>query len=160
MQQGCLFFCYSLPTLTTNWVQIFTGLLIFAYVWITKWEYWSLTITSGVQCLSGICRWWFWIVREWTKPKGSPSTAKEVGFLSLVHTACECKCMNLKKCFHKFAMTVELCSTPAKQSLRKQPCDVKVSFRIRIPRKLFDCPTSFVQGMLIFFGGKECLEGN
>ena len=32
MRQGCFFFHYSLATLTTNWDQIFTGLLFCAYV--------------------------------------------------------------------------------------------------------------------------------
>ena len=32
VRQGCFFFHFSLPTLTTNWAQIFTGLLFYEYV--------------------------------------------------------------------------------------------------------------------------------
>ena len=39
------FHCY-LATLTTNWVQSFTGLVFYAMLRYTKWEDWSLTITN------------------------------------------------------------------------------------------------------------------
>ena len=51
LQQGCFFFFhYSLATPMTNWVQIFFK-NVMNMLGHTKGEYWSLTITNGVQCL-------------------------------------------------------------------------------------------------------------
>ena len=47
--KGVFFFHSYLATPTTNWAQIFTGLLFYAYVErYTKWEDWSLTIINSV----------------------------------------------------------------------------------------------------------------
>ena len=56
---------YSLATLMTNWVHIFTDVLIHM-LRFTKWEYWSLTITKGVQ--------WTFYTREETLLVLSPNT--------------------------------------------------------------------------------------
>ena len=49
--QGCCFFHYYLGTSTTDWVQIFTGLLLYAYVEILQVKragLWQLPIVSTV----------------------------------------------------------------------------------------------------------------
>ena len=43
-QQGCVFFHFSLATSINKFVCYFM-------LWYNKWEYWSLIITKGVQCL-------------------------------------------------------------------------------------------------------------
>ena len=63
MQQGCLIVHYFLETLTTNWVQIFTGLLFNAYVGIHHVRklvfdnYWTcpVPLTKNYPCLSQSC---------------------------------------------------------------------------------------------------------
>ena len=53
------FFHYSLASSMTNWAQSFRRFVIFMHILgRNKWEYWSLTISKGVQCLNHPL-WWF-----------------------------------------------------------------------------------------------------
>ena len=62
--QGCFFFHYYLATSTTNWAQIFTGLLFYAYVEIHQvrrlvfdnYQQCPVSSTKVCYCLQ-ICRW-------------------------------------------------------------------------------------------------------
>ena len=60
VQQWCFFLHHSLATSMTNWESKFHRFVILCLGY-TKWEYWSLTIIKGVQCLfkstTHTCSW-------------------------------------------------------------------------------------------------------